>query len=559
MAISHFNILQSLGWSVLNSLWQMAFLWVLFQLIIGVFKSIRPTVKSLISTAFLISGFIWFIYTFFSVFLFENNFNGPFSEIVSYGNRNLFSDYLFQLLPLTSVCYLFLLVFYIFRFIRNYRYVKKIGRLGLHKINIDNRIFVNNVSRLLGITKTIQVWISEFVTTPLTIGFIKPVILIPLAAINSLSVQQLEAVLLHEITHIRRNDFFINLVIHFIRTILFFNPFVKAFNDIIEIEREKSCDEMVMQFQYNAHEYATALLALERISSSNKTLVIGITGRRSMLLTRIESITGIRKTPYFSLNFFQPLITGLIWLVAVSLLLTINKMESGLKYLQTDFAPITIKTDYSENKYSPKLSLANDKDKNANHPQLLTNRNKKINSGIEADVPVTENSGIILADYIESELPDLKKYQEEQVKKTVEASKNLLEAQSWKSIEREIGEVYNQDEKEKLRTLYHKKFKQLELENLDKRLKENYFELDWDRVNEQLSNAINQVRIDSIQNEINSALSKLEKIKNDIIAGNNNNSPDSVISLAEINKAQQLLINQIKEIKTLQQKKVVHL
>ena len=50
---------------------------------------------------------------------------------------------------------------------------------------------------------------------------------------------------------------------------------------------------MVMQFQYNAHEYATALLALERISSSNKALLMGITGRRNMLLTRIESITGM--------------------------------------------------------------------------------------------------------------------------------------------------------------------------------------------------------------------------------------------------------------------------
>jgi hypothetical protein len=163
------------------------------------------------------------------------------------------------------------------------------------------------------------------------------------------------------------------------------------------------------------------------------------------------------------------------------------------------------------------------------------------------------------ADYVKSELPDLKKYQEEQVNKTVEVSKKIVEAESWKSIERDFGEVFTQNEKEILRSLFHNKFKQFDLVNLDKRLKENYYYLDWDRVNEQLLIAENKVRTDSIQNVISLALSNLENIKNRIITRNLINSPDAIITLAEIDKAQKDLRNQLKEIKDIKKKKVVHL
>ena len=106
-------------------------------------------------------------------------------------------------------------------------------------------MFVKNLAAQMGIKKPVHVWISELVCSPVTIGYLKPIILVPLAAINHLTTQQLEAVLLHELSHIKRYDYLINLIINFIQTILYFNPLVKAFVKIIEREREKSCDEMV--------------------------------------------------------------------------------------------------------------------------------------------------------------------------------------------------------------------------------------------------------------------------------------------------------------------------
>ncbi|MBC7587673.1 MAG: M56 family metallopeptidase [Chitinophagaceae bacterium] len=92
---------------------------------------------------------------------------------------------------------------------------------------MDWKIFVKQVSYQLGIKKNVNIYLSELVTTPMTIGFLKPIILVPLASINHLSAEQIEAVLLHELAHIKRLDYLFNLFLSVTETILFFNPFTQ--------------------------------------------------------------------------------------------------------------------------------------------------------------------------------------------------------------------------------------------------------------------------------------------------------------------------------------------
>lgn len=126
--------------------------------------------------------------------------------------------------------------------------------------------------------------------------------------------------MLHELAHIRRHDYLINLFINFIRTILYFNPFVKLFAKTIEREREKSCDEMVMQFEYDPRGYASALLLLEKNNLVRQTIAIGASGQRNDLLHRIEKILGVekRKTPDF--RKLGGLLAGLICIIGLNAL-----------------------------------------------------------------------------------------------------------------------------------------------------------------------------------------------------------------------------------------------
>ena len=255
------HLLQSLGWAVLNSLWQMALLWVIYMIVIAISKNLKNSSKSTLASGLLFGGFLWSVYTFIIIYnkIITGEAVGE-SVTISSGTYS----WLLQSLPFISVAYLLLLTLPVLRFIRNYRYVQVIRKYGLTKINVDWKIFVRNVAARMGIKKPVQIWVSEFVSSPVTIGFLKPVILVPLAAISHLTPHQLEAVLLHDLADIRRYDYLVNLLINFIQTILYFNPFVKAFVKIVEREREKSCDEMVLQFQYDSHQYASALLLLEK-------------------------------------------------------------------------------------------------------------------------------------------------------------------------------------------------------------------------------------------------------------------------------------------------------
>ena len=301
MLPGHASFLQSLGWAVLNSLWQMALLWFVYCLITGMVKKTGSSFRSSLASLLLISGFIFFIYTFISFY--NNPDQGQAFLPVSFlfTNENFtWSSWLQMTLPIASVLYLLLLVLPIAHFIRNYRYVQVIRQHGLSKMDAPWRVFVHKIAARMGINKPVQIWISEFVSSPVTIGFLKPVILVPLAAITHLSPRQMEAVLLHELSHIRRYDYLINLIINFIQTILYFNPFARAFVKIVECEREKSCDEMVLQFQYDSYEYATALLTLEKTNHVFQPMAPGLTGKKNDLLQRVKRIMGVvNKTCFF--------------------------------------------------------------------------------------------------------------------------------------------------------------------------------------------------------------------------------------------------------------------
>jgi hypothetical protein len=170
--------------------------------------------------------------------------------------------------------------------------------------------FAAKVKLNLKIAKKVKVWISEKISSPATIGFFKPVILIPIASINNLTCEQLEAIILHEFSHIKRNDYVVNLVISFIETVLFFNPFIALFIKVVKQERENCCDDFVLEYRYDPHSYASALLHLEQTRLTKLPLAMGAVSGKKELLSRIKRITGNNTVNEF--NYKQKLLTLII-------------------------------------------------------------------------------------------------------------------------------------------------------------------------------------------------------------------------------------------------------
>lgn len=308
--------LKALGWALLNSIWQMAILWLVYLVLAASLRKLTAHIKHSLAILLMGIGSVWFAFT-LAIKYFDYSESPVVIAVAETAPETLAGFIGVSLqnfettLPLLSGIYLLVIVFLFFRFAAQYRYTRHISTQAIHKLQPQLRMYVQQVAARMGIKKDINVWLSEIVDTPMTIGFWKPVILMPIASINGLSTQQVEAILLHELAHIRRNDYLVNLMIASIDIILFFNPFSKLFIRTIKRERENSCDDLVLQFQYNAHAYASALLAIEQKRVMKVALGMAATGKNNrMLLDRVKRILNQPVTTRYNNRMVAHLFAG---------------------------------------------------------------------------------------------------------------------------------------------------------------------------------------------------------------------------------------------------------
>jgi len=366
--------LKMLGWALFNSIWQMSLLWLTFIVVASAgAKKFSSNAKHNIASLLLGIGSLWFFIT-----LAANCFNHdlPYGVIIAANifsaNKISFLDswkhFISNLIPYCSLAYLIALGFLLIRYFKYYTHSQHLKLASLHKAPVDVRVFAESVTKRIGIHKTVVLWLSAAIQSPMTIGFFKPVILIPLATINHLSTQQMEAVILHELAHIERNDYLLNLMVTLTEVIFFFNPFSMLLVHAIRRERENSCDDLVMQFRYDPCTYASALLSLEKARHHEHRLAMAAVGKNNkMLLQRVMRLTGQKKRADLSVAKYI-----LIAVMAVSIALA-----SVMQLQHNDRKLVAYKKVYG----SPKISLPEQNElKFGGGKPLLTRKNEKAHS-----------------------------------------------------------------------------------------------------------------------------------------------------------------------------------
>jgi bla regulator protein BlaR1 len=140
-------------------------------------------------------------------------------------------------------------------------YIHRIRSQKVHQVSGDWKDLVKNYAQKLGIRQSISLLQSELVKVPVTVGHFKPVILIPFGLIFQLPAEQIETILIHELAHIRRRDYLVNLLQSLLETIFFFNPGLLWLSSLIKEERETCCDDIVLANTSVKSNYLEALLA----------------------------------------------------------------------------------------------------------------------------------------------------------------------------------------------------------------------------------------------------------------------------------------------------------
>jgi GWxTD domain-containing protein len=136
---------------------------------------------------------------------------------------------------------------------------------------------------------------SCFTAIPVVAGYLRPVILVPIGMLASMPACQIEAILLHELAHVRRRDYLVNLLQIFVENLLFYHPAVWWISGVVRSERENCCDDLVVAMSGDAREYASALAALETNRWTTNEAVLAANGGN--LMKRITRILYPLETP----------------------------------------------------------------------------------------------------------------------------------------------------------------------------------------------------------------------------------------------------------------------
>ncbi|MEO6393276.1 MAG: M56 family metallopeptidase [Pyrinomonadaceae bacterium] len=155
---------------------------------------------------------------------------------------------------------------------------------------------LNRLACEVKVSRTVRLCESAIAEVPAVIGWLRPVILVPVGALTGLSSAQIEAVLAHELAHIRRHDYLVNLLQTFVENLLFYHPAIWWVSRRVRIEREHCCDDLAVQACGDVVVYAGALAALEGIrSTAAPKLALAADG--GSLLGRVRRLLGASRSP----------------------------------------------------------------------------------------------------------------------------------------------------------------------------------------------------------------------------------------------------------------------
>jgi GWxTD domain-containing protein len=186
------------------------------------------------------------------------------------------------------------------------------------------RMRMDHLRDRLRVTRPVVLLESCMAEVPVVIGYLRPVILVPVGLLAGLPAGQVEAILLHELAHIRRFDYLVNLLQVFVEGLLFYHPAVWWISRAMRQERENCCDDLVVSVTGGALEYAAALTALEGIRVPSPALAATDGG----LVRRVRRLLGMPEQRYAGV--MPAIVAGaLTATVTATAMLAMSTLQSG--------------------------------------------------------------------------------------------------------------------------------------------------------------------------------------------------------------------------------------
>ena len=322
------ELIHSLGWTVIHSLWQAMLIAIVMALVMIPLQNRSARLRYEVGGLSLLMVLLSAIVTF--TLLYDQALSAPAETIIltelsagSAGDQlataglgfiEQWAAYFDQHIPLIVTLWILGALFFLLRLLGGFAYVQHLKHNRNQPISAYWQRKLRELSQRIPIRKTVQLLESSLVKVPMVIGSLKPVILLPMGAVNNLSEQEVEAILAHELAHIRRNDYLINLCLSVIEVLFYYHPAVWWIAANIRVERENCCDDIAVELCGNSLTYAKALVRLQDVHHSAPAFAMSFSGRKQHLLNRIKRILN---QPQSSSNIMEKLTATTFLLLAI--------------------------------------------------------------------------------------------------------------------------------------------------------------------------------------------------------------------------------------------------
>ncbi len=246
-----------------------------------------------------------------------------------------FTTYFKKHLPLVVTLWLMGILILLLRYLGQVAYVQRLKHYGVAPFPAKWQATFAKLEKQLQLSKKVGYLESLRVSTPLTIGWLKPVVLFPLGLAARLSTAEVEVILLHELAHIKRNDYFFNVLQSLTTILLFYHPATHWMARLLDEERENCCDDLVVELTGQQDKYASTLIHLQEQKFKTMKTVLAITGKKSSFSSRILRL--INQSFPSTNRFREGFVTALVLVGGLTFL-----AAAGVKTTSAPVAPSTL-------------------------------------------------------------------------------------------------------------------------------------------------------------------------------------------------------------------------
>ncbi|RYG05818.1 MAG: M56 family metallopeptidase [Chitinophagaceae bacterium] len=292
------DIFRAIGWALIHSLWQGGLIAVFAALIMMMTIRSKPSSRYVL----LLASFLVFPVLVCSTFMVvlksntvevESDYVPLFSILPTTG----FSEYLSliaskidQFSFILVAIWMFVCLFNIFRLYVGVRKIQTLRNFQTTELSTVWKQWFKQIVARTGVSDSVTIMESALVRIPLVMGFLKPVILLPAGMITGMSAAQLEAVVLHELAHIIRKDYFVNIFQRITESLFFFNPGIRWVSTLLREEREHCCDEFAITRGGGKIIFAESLLAFAEQTNKADQFAVSFAASKSQLTQRINRL-----------------------------------------------------------------------------------------------------------------------------------------------------------------------------------------------------------------------------------------------------------------------------